>query len=74
MSSKIVPVRLNEEEQQMLTAICRSAVSGDLTPSEKIRQLIHREFNRRQGLEKPDPSDYTREFRTGRPAAKCTTV
>jgi hypothetical protein len=44
--STIVPIRLKQDELRMLDMICRSQ-TGSLNRSEKIRQLLVREFNRR---------------------------
>lgn len=47
MKSQIIPVRLRPHEVSMLNKICKSGVRGDLTRSEMIRLLIHREYTRR---------------------------
>jgi hypothetical protein len=61
--SVIVPVRLRESEVQMLKAVCPSDVRGDLNSGELFRLLLHREFNRRNGLPSPRPADYQSAFR-----------
>lgn len=67
--SKIVGVRLSEAEQAMLAFICESR-DGSLNPSEKIRQLIHREYNRRTtGRSVVDDNAIRSDWRTGRPSA-----
>jgi len=51
----------------MLEAVKKSDRRGDLSASELFRLLLHREYNRRQGIDKPSPSAYQTDFRNGRP-------
>lgn len=67
MASKIIGVRLNEQEQEMLAKISESGIRGDLSSSSMLRLLIHREYNRRLGLPKPEARDFDTDFRNGRP-------
>jgi hypothetical protein len=57
MASKIVPLRLTNIELEMLDAVSKSSVRGDLSRSETLRLLIHREYNRRRNLPKPEAKD-----------------
>ncbi len=62
-----ITLRLNAQEAEKLERIRNSAQRGDLTTSKVLRLLIHREYNRRQGIEKPKVKDYDSTFRNGRP-------
>lgn len=65
--SKVLTIRLSPAELAMLDMVRRSDVRGDLTPSELVRLLLHREYNRRQGLPAPTPAAYQTDFRNFRP-------
>lgn len=68
MCSTLVTLRLNSDEATMLDAISKSKDRGDMNRSEMLRLLIRREFSRRtQGTSKVAPSEYSSEFRNGRP-------
>lgn len=67
MNSKRVTFRLTADEHKKLLDVCASEVRGDLQESEMFRLLLHREWNRRHGLPKPEPKDYQAAHRMGRP-------
>ena len=58
-ASKIIGVRLNQVEQEMLEKCRNSSMIGDLGTSEYFRLLLHREYDRRfgTGQGKIKPSD-----------------
>ena len=68
MASKIIGVRLNDDEQRMLLEICPSDRLGDMNPSELIRLLIRREHARRKtGRSAIEGKAVSTDYRTGRP-------
>ena len=67
--SKIVPIRLNASEQDMLACLvnrdnCEASNAGEL-----FRLLLHREFRRCKGLTKPSFAEIASDMRVGRPVA-----
>lgn len=72
MPSRIIPVRLNTAEQEMLATCQASDVRGDMNASELFRLLLHREYNRRvKGTSKVSPGAIASESRNGRPKKKA---
>ena len=58
---------MKPDEVAMLDAICKSG-AGSLNRSEKLRQLLVREFRRRAvGRSKGSESELMTDVRTGRP-------
>lgn len=67
MGSKIITLRLNQAEQDMLAKVCHNP-NGDLNPSELLRLLLHREFTRRTTGKSVVPERaISSEWRNGRP-------
>lgn len=67
MSSKITPIRLNEQERDMLAYLTSRENSEVSNAGELFRLLLHREFNRCKGIAGPKFSKVASEMRTGRP-------
>ena len=63
--TKILPIRLNEKEFQMLDEILSSENCESENRSEWIRLLIHREWNKRKGLGVPTAESFQSAFRAG---------
>lgn len=68
MATKIVPVKLNDEEQEMLKFCKTSETRGALNSSELFRLLLHREYARRKtGKSVVKSEAISSDFRSGRP-------
>jgi hypothetical protein len=68
MKSTIIQVRLNDEELAMIDRVRQSNERGELTRSELVRLLLHREFHRRtSGRSVVSTNAISGEMRTGRP-------
>ena len=66
MKSTYVPVRFTLEEAKMLDALVEgNDTTGFESRGEFLRLLLHREFNRCNGLPKPKESDWRSAFRVG---------
>lgn len=63
----IITMRLNEDEIAILDKCRNSAKLGEMSRSEFIRLLLHREDSRRKRSGPPKPSEYLGEWRSGRP-------
>lgn len=59
MKSTVITLRLTDEELKMLDRIKLSSVRGDLSRSELLRLLLHREFRRRPDKPPPSPTPTT---------------
>jgi hypothetical protein len=67
-------INFNERERAMIDEMMASAEQPCETMAEWLRLLIHREYNRRKGLPKPEPKDYQTAFRNYRPVTKVKAV
>jgi len=66
--SRIINVRLTPEESQMLDGLLTSQTLGQLSVSEWVRMLLHREHARRTHGKSATPGRaYRSDVRTGRP-------
>jgi hypothetical protein len=63
-------IRLDQAEAAMVAYLCNRDNSEPSNPSELFRLLLHREFNRCNGLPKSAFNRVASEARIGRPVAK----
>lgn len=67
-ASRTLQVRLTPAEWAMIDRV-RTVDGAELTPSELVRLLLHREHKRRtEGTSRVAAAEYSGEFRTGRPS------
>jgi hypothetical protein len=65
--TNLVSIRLNNDELQKLDEMAGAGNAGTAGPVEFFRLLLHREWNRRHNLPKPEAKDWQTAFRQGRP-------
>lgn len=72
--SRTITIRLREDELAALDKLCQSPVTGDVTRTEKIRQLILLATAKNAHESAPPAAAWQREFRNGRPSKNLNTM
>lgn len=72
MKSQTITIRLRAEELEALDKLCQSPVSGHVTRTEKLRQLILLATAKNAHEPAPTVHRWQREYRTGRPLKPMT--
>jgi len=74
MQSQTITIRLRADELAALDKLCQSPVTGEVTRTEKLRQLILLATAKNAHEPAPPVGKWQREYRLGRPVKPSMTV